>query len=128
MEKVTLIIPVYNSEKYIGRCIDSILEQTYTNFKIMIVNDGSTDKSQEIINSYKEKYPDKIISIEQSNKGVAITRNESIKRANSKYIMFIDNDDFLDKDYIETFIKVAEEGDFDMVLGGYRKTLRRRCI
>lgn len=121
MEKVTLIIPVYNSEKYIGRCIDSILEQTYTNFKIMIVNDGSTDKSQEIINSYKEKYPDKIISIEQSNKGVAITRNESIKRANSKYIMFIDNDDFLDKDYIETFIKVAEEGDFDMVLGGYRR-------
>lgn len=121
MKKVTLIIPVYNSEKYIGRCLDSILKQTYTNFEIMVVNDGSKDKSQTIINKYKEKYPDKIISIEQENKGVAITRNESIKRANSKYIMFIDNDDYLDDNYIETFINTIEQGDYDAVFGGYRR-------
>ena len=121
MKKVTLIIPVYNSEKYIGRCLDSILEQTYTNFEIMVVNDGSKDKSQEVINKYKEKYPDKIISIEQENKGVAVTRNESIKRANSEYIMFIDNDDYLDKDYIETFMRVIEEGNYDAVFSGYRR-------
>lgn len=121
MEKVTLIIPVYNAEKYISKCIDSILKQTYTNFKIMIINDGSKDRSQEIINDYKEKYPEKIISIEQENKGVSRTRNESIKKCKSEYVMFIDNDDFLDKDYIETLIKKIEEENLDAVFSGYRR-------
>lgn len=121
MEKVTIIIPVYNSEKYIGKCLDSILAQTYTDYEIIVVNDGSKDNSQEIINAYKIKYPDKIISIEQENKGVAITRNESIYRATGKYLMFIDNDDFIDKDYIQTYISIAEEGDYDAVIGGYRR-------
>ena len=121
MDKVTLIIPVYNSEKYIGRCLDSILNQKYKNFEIMIINDGSTDKSQEIINEYKQKWPNKIITIEQENKGVAITRNEAIKQAKSEYIMFIDNDDYIDKDYIEVYIKTIKNGDYDVVLGGYRR-------
>ena len=121
MDKVTLIIPVYNSEKYLPKCIDSILNQTYDNYEIMLVNDGSTDKSQQVINEYKEKWPDKIISIEQENKGVAITRNESIKRAKSDYIMFIDNDDFIDKDYIETYMNYVKQGDYDAVIGGYRR-------
>lgn len=72
-------------------------------------NDGSKDNSQQIINEYKEKYPNKITAIEQENKGVARTRNESIKRATGKYIMFMDNDDYLDKDYIETFVKEIEK-------------------
>lgn len=121
MKKVTLIVPVYNSEKYIGRCLDSILNQTYNNFEILVVNDGSKDNSQNVINGYKEKYPDKIITIEQENKGVAVTRNESIKKANGDYIMFVDNDDYLDKDYIETYVKTIEEGEYDIVLGGYRR-------
>lgn len=121
MPKVTVIIPVYNSEKYIGRCLDSVLNQTYKDFEILIVNDGSKDNSQKIIDSYKEKYFDIIVSIEQKNKGVAITRNESIKKANGKYIMFIDNDDYLDSDYIETFVKNIETDDYDIVLGGYRR-------
>lgn len=121
MPKVTVIIPVYNSEKYIGRCLDSVLNQTYKDFEILIVNDGSKDNSQQIIDNYKEKYSDKIISIEQENKGVAITRNESIKKANGKYVMFIDNDDYLDDDYIETFVKNIEKEDYDIVLGGYRR-------
>lgn len=121
MPKVTVIIPVYNSEKYIGRCLDSVLNQTYKDFEILIVNDGSKDNSQKIIDGYKEKYFDIIVSIEQKNKGVAITRNESIKKANGKYIMFIDNDDYLDSDYIETFVKNIESDDYDIVLGGYRR-------
>ena len=121
MNKVTVIVPVYNSEKYIGRCLDSILKQTYKDFVIMVVNDGSKDNSQEIINKYKENYSDKIISIEQHNKGVATTRNESIKRANSEYIMFIDNDDYIDEDYIETYVNIIEDGNYDIVLGGYRR-------
>lgn len=121
MKKVTLIIPVYNSEKYIGKCLDSILNQTYTNFEILVINDGSKDNSQKVIEEYQNKYPDKIIAINQENKGVSKTRNESIKKASGDYIMFIDNDDFLDSDYIETFITEAEKGDYDVVLGGYRR-------
>ena len=84
MKKVTLIVPVYNSEKYIGRCLDSIINQTYEDYEIQVINDGSTDSSQDIIDNYKEKYPEKIISIKQENKGVAKTRNEAIKRASGK--------------------------------------------
>lgn len=121
MSKVTLIIPVYNSEKYISKCIDSILKQTYTDYEILIVNDGSKDNSEKIILEYQNKYPDKIIAINQSNKGVSRTRNESIQKANGKYIMFIDNDDYLDENYIETFVKEIEENDMDVVIGGYRR-------
>lgn len=121
MPKVTLIIPVYNSEKYISKCLDSILNQTYKDYEILIVNDGSKDNSKQIIDKYKDEYPEKIISIEQENKGVSVTRNESIKKANGKYIMFIDNDDYLDKDYIETFVNEIEKEDYDIVLGGYRR-------
>lgn len=128
MKKVTLIVPVYNSEEYIGKCLESILKQTYQDFEIMVVNDGSIDNSQKVINYYKENFPDKIITIEQKNKGVSKTRNESIKKANGKYIMFIDNDDFLDKDYIETFVKTAEEGDYDAVFAGYRRPNENKKI
>ena len=117
MSKVTIIIPVYNSAEYIGKCIESILNQTYHDYDILIVNDGSKDNSQQIINEYKEKYPNKITAIEQENKGVARTRNESIKRATGKYIMFMDNDDYLDKDYIETFVKEIEKAILTSDLG-----------
>lgn len=121
MSKVTIIIPVYNSAEYIGKCIESILKQTYKDYNILIINDGSKDNSQEIIDKYKERYPDKITAIEQENKGVARTRNESIKRATGKYIMFMDNDDYLDEDYIETFINEIEKSNYDVVIGGYRR-------
>ena len=121
MKKVTIIVPVYNSEKYISKCLDSILNQTYQDFEILVVDYGSKDNSANIIKQYKEKYPDKINAIFQPNKGVAKTRNECIKIANSKYIMFVDNDDYLDSDYIETFLQEAENGDYDIVLGGYRR-------
>ena len=121
MKKVSLIVPVYNSEEYIGKCLDSILNQTYQNFEILVVNDGSKDNSWKIIEDYKNKYPDKIVAINQENKGVAVTRNETVRKASGDYIMFVDNDDFLDKDYIETFMKEANEGNYDIVYGGYRR-------
>lgn len=121
MSKVTIIVPVYNSEKYIGRCLESILNQTYSDFELLVVNDGSKDNSLKIIKEYENKYPNRIIAINQENKGVSITRNESIKRANGEYIMFVDNDDFLDKDYIEVFVNEIEKGNYDVVLGGYRR-------
>lgn len=119
--KVSVIIPVYNSEKFIGKCIDSVLAQTFQDFELILINDGSKDNSQKILEEYKQKEPKKITLIQQKNKGVAKTRNESIQIAKGKYIMLIDNDDFIDKDYIETFVKEIEEHDDDVVMGGYRR-------
>lgn len=127
MNDVTVIIPVYNSEKYIGKCLDSILSQTYKKVDILIINDGSKDNSQSIINSYKEKN-DNIISVEQKNIGVAKTRNKAINMVKTKYTMFIDNDDFIDKDYIQKHIEVAEEGEYDIVLSGYRRPNEKEKI
>ena len=79
------------------------------------------ENTTKLAKAFKEKYPNKITAIEQENKGVARTRNESIKRATGKYIMFMDNDDYLDKDYIETFVKEIEKDDCDAVIGGYRR-------
>ena len=120
-KKVSVIIPVYNSEKYIAKCLESVINQTYKNLEIIVVNDGSKDNSQKILNEYKEKYPEIINVIEQENKGVSRTRNNSIKLAKGKYIMFIDNDDFIDEDYVETFVSEIEKDDYDAVYGGYRR-------
>lgn len=119
--KVSIIIPVYNSEKYIARCIESVLNQTFDDYEIILINDGSKDKSKEILDEYKEKYPEKINVIHQQNIGVSKTRNKAMKLANGSYIMFIDNDDYIDKDYIETFVNEIKENDLDVVLGGYRR-------
>ena len=79
---ISIIIPVYKVEKYLEKCLKSVINQTYKNLEIILVDDGSKDNSQQIINEYKEKYPNKITAIEQENKGVARTRNESKKRRN----------------------------------------------
>lgn len=119
--KVSVIIPVYNSEKYIERCIKSVLNQTFQEFELILINDGSKDNSQKILELYKEKYADKIILVSQENMGVAKTRNKAIKIANGQYIMFIDNDDYIDNGYIETHIKKIEETNADIVMSGYRR-------
>ena len=119
--KVSVIVPVYNSEKYIEKCLNSIIEQTYKDFELIVINDGSKDKSLEILEKYKNNFPKVITLINQENIGVSKTRNNAIKMAKGKYVMFIDNDDFIDKDYIETFINEAEKEDYDVVLGGYRR-------
>lgn len=120
--KVSIIIPVYNSEKYLEKCIDSILNQDYKNIELIIINDGSTDSSKEIIENYQKKYNDTIIYIEQKNLGPAVARNNGIKNATGKYIFFIDNDDYIDKNYIATFVKEAESNNYDIIIGGYRRT------
>lgn len=119
--KVSVIIPVYNSEKYIERCIESVLNQTFQNFELIVINDGSKDNSQEILEGYKEKYANKIMLINQENMGVSKTRNKAIKIANGEYIVFIDNDDYIDNDYIETHIQNIEEVNADIVMSGYRR-------
>ena len=119
--KASIIIPVYNAEKTISYCLDSILNQTYQDFEIILVNDGSVDKSQEIIEKYKKKYPNKIKAYKQKNAGIATTRNNGIKYSSGKYLFFIDNDDYIDPDYVETFVNEIEERKCDVVIGGYRR-------
>lgn len=119
--KVSVIIPVYNSEKYIEKCINSVLEQDYQEFELILINDGSKDGSLKILERYKEKCKEKIVLVNQENCGVSKTRNKAIQMANGKYIMFIDNDDFIDKDYIKTYIEEIEKEDLDVVIGGYRR-------
>lgn len=120
MSKVSVVIPVYNSEKYIGKCLDSIMNQTYKDIEIIVINDGSKDNSQKIINEYAKKYSN-IIAIEQENMGVSKTRNKAIEIAKSEYIMFIDNDDYIDKDYIEIHLNEIEKNNLDIVISGYRR-------
>lgn len=119
--KVSVIIPVYNSEKYISKCIESVLNQTFQDFEIIVINDGSKDNSQSILENYKQKYSEKIVLVKQQNMGVSKTRNKAIEMARGEYIMFIDNDDYIDKDYIENFVKEIENGNYDVVLGGYKR-------
>lgn len=118
MEKVSIIIPVYNSEKYIKRCIDSILNQTYKNLEIILINDGSVDKSIDILNLYK-KENENIIVIDKKNEGVSISRNLGIEMATGKYIMFMDNDDYIEENYIGEYVNNIS--DNDILIGGYER-------
>ena len=95
---ISIIVPVYNTEKYIERCLDSIMKQDYPNFEVILVNDGSTDESGIIIQKYKEKYKN-ISYIKQENKGVGAARNAGIKVAKGDYISFVDSDDLIMEDY-----------------------------
>lgn len=119
--KISIIIPVYNSEKYIEKCLDSVFDQTYQNFEVIIINDGSKDNSDSIIREYKKKYNNKITYINQENIGVAKTRNKAIKMATGDYIAFIDNDDFIDKDYLQVLVENSNNGFYDIVFCGYRR-------
>lgn len=97
MKKISVVIPVYNTEKYLKRCFDSVIEQNYPNLELVIINDGSKDNSEIIIKEYKDKYPNLISYYKKENTGVADTRNFGIEKATGDYIMFLDSDDYIDK-------------------------------
>ena len=114
MPKVSMIVPVYNVEKYIGKCLESIVNQTFKNIEIIVVNDGSTDNSQEIINEYEKKYPNLLKSYEKENGGLSDARNYGLEKANGDYICFVDSDDFLAIDLLEKLEKYMTL-DIDMI-------------
>ena len=103
-DKVSVIMPVYNREKKVKNAIESVLKQTYQNFELIIINDGSTDNTEEVCLSYAKKN-DKIHYVKQNNAGPAIARNKGIETATGKYIMFIDSDDL----YLENTMKLMVE-------------------
>ena len=117
---ISVIIPVYNAQDGIKRCVDSLLNQSFKNFEIIILNDGSKDNSLNILKEYELKHSF-IRVIDKQNEGVAVTRNKGILLAEGDYTMFMDNDDFVDSDYIETFYQAIHEKKLDLVIGGYKR-------
>lgn len=109
--KISIIVPVYNSKKYLERCIDSLINQTYKNIEIIAVNDGSKDKSLQIL----KKYKDKIIIINQKNKGTNIARKQGVLRASGDYLMFVDSDDYLNLDAVRILVKYLEKKKYDVI-------------
>jgi len=115
---ITVIIPIYNAENFLEMAIDSVLLQSYPKFEILLINDGSTDKSEFICESYVEK-DNRIRLINQTNRGVAAARNKGIELARGKYIIQVDADDNLLPDALKLLIERARENDTDLVIGEY---------
>ena len=119
MAKVSIIIPVHNTEQYLGQCLDSIINQTFQDIEVIVVNDASTDKSVLIIKEYQQK-DSRIILVNITNSiGVSEARNIGIKKAKGIYITFVDSDDWLRKDYVEFLFNNIEKFKYDAVAGCY---------
>ena len=113
---LSIVIPVYNSGQYLVQCMDSVLGQTYSNIEVLLLNDGSSDESWEICNFY-EKRDKRVKVMSQSNQGVAVARRNAARQARGKYMVFIDSDDYIEKDYLENLVAVSK--GYDLVTSGY---------
>ena len=118
-EKISVVIPIYNAEEYLEKCLNSVLSQTYENLEIILVNDGSTDKSPEIIEKYRNQ-DNRIIVINKENGGVSSARNRGIEKASGKYIIFIDADDYIENNMFEVLADDLFKNNVDMSMCGYR--------
>lgn len=118
--EISIIIPVYNSSKYIKSCLDSILNQTFKNFEVIIIDDGSTDNSYDILKEYSTKNTS-IKLFKNSNHGVSFTRNYGISLAQADYLCFIDSDDWIDENYLENFYNVIQlNPEIDYIVQGIK--------
>lgn len=113
--KISVIVPVYNAASYLDKCLDSILNQTYKDFELILINDGSTDKSLDIINNYQQQNIDKIKVINQENLGAAKARNIGIELAVGEFICFIDADDYIDKTMLQKMYEKAKNENLSLV-------------
>lgn len=123
-KKITIIIPVYNGEKYIRRSIDSIISQQDFNFEeleVLLLDDGSKDDSLDILKQYSSEYPKTILATTHKNMGVAKTRDKALDMATGEYVMFIDQDDYIDPDYCARLYRETTLGDYDIVICGFKR-------
>ena len=119
MQLVSIIVPVYNVENYLPKCIDSILAQTYTHIEVILVNDGSQDSCPQICDEYAGK-DSRVRVIHQTNGGRSRARNVGLDSATGEYIMFVDADDWVDADYVEKLYDVAISNNAQLAVGRYR--------
>lgn len=120
MVKISVVVPVYNMEDKVERCLDSLVNQTLKDIELIVINDGSKDKSDQIIKKYLSKYSN-IKYINRSNKGISYTRNEGIKKAKGDYIGFVDSDDYVELDMYEKMYKALIKSQSDIVVCSYNK-------
>lgn len=116
MKKVSVIVPVYNVEEYLRKCLDSLVNQTLKEIEIIVVNDGSPDNSQVIIDEYTKKYKDKVKGYIKENGGLGSARNYGLKKATGEYIAYVDSDDYVELDMFEKMYHKAQEEDLDIVV------------
>lgn len=117
-QKISVIVPVYNVEKYLSRCIDSLIRQSYSNIEILLVDDGSKDESLSICKEYEAK-DSRIHVFHKENEGLGLTRNYGVEQATGEYITFVDSDDYLTLDAIDSMVKKAVETDADVVIASH---------
>lgn len=110
---ISVIVPVYNVEKYLTKCLDSILSQTYKNLEIILIDDGSTDKSGQMIDSYSKKYKN-IKALHKRNGGLSSARNTGIKHAKGEWLVFIDSDDYIKNNFVARLFELASSNDADI--------------
>lgn len=118
--KISIIVPVYNTEKYLKQCLDSLIGQTYSNLEIIIVNDGSKDNSENIISDY-EKKDCRVKVIKQENLGLSAARNSGLECAAGEYVLFVDSDDWIDQTTCEMALNVAGQYSADLVMWSYKR-------
>lgn len=124
--KVSVIVPVYNTEKYLRRCLDSLVNQTIEDIEIIVINDCSPDNSKEILKEYEKKYKDKIkVFHNKTNKGIGYNRNYGIKKVTGEYIGFVDSDDWVNETMYDKLYKKAKEDNLDLVLCNFHKMLEK---
>ena len=128
--KVSVLVPVYNVEKYIERCARSVLDQSYDNVEVVFVNDASPDKSVDVLQKVLRDYPNKDVRIvdHTTNKGLAAARMTAIKHASGEYVFHVDSDDYLEKDAIKLCVDASRNGSCDIVLGNFRHIYPNRVI
>lgn len=117
--KLSIIALVYNLEKYLPRCLDSLVNQTLQEIEILCVDDGSTDSAPQIIENYKNKYPDKIKVFHKENGGEFTTRNYGLERAKGEYITFVDTDDYVESNWAEKLYNAAKQNNADLAVCGF---------
>jgi glycosyltransferase involved in cell wall biosynthesis len=126
MDSISLIIPAYNVEAYIGKCLDSVFSQTYKNLEVIVVNDGSTDNTADVINSYA--FDSRLKYIEQKNAGVSAARNVGIEIATGNYLAFVDSDDYLEKDMYEKLYAACKKNNVDVAICNYNLIYEDRTV
>lgn len=117
--RFSILIPVYNCEKYLERCIDSVINQTYEDFELILINDGSTDRSADICRKF-EIIDDRIIVLEQANQGPGAARNNGIKKAQGDFIVFVDADDYIENSCLEDLQRYLQKNDVDILFKGFK--------
>lgn len=118
--KITIIIPIYNAEKYLKQCLFSILTQTFSDFELLLINDGSIDESRKICDSYAAK-DSRIKVFHKENGGVSSARNLGLEKANGEWIWFVDSDDYIRNDALDNLQSATEKIDTDSIMFGYQK-------